>query len=205
MQLILSSEIAPRSSEIAPRSSEIAPRSSEIAPRSASSQQGPGAARRGAADGVGAQGTTYGAFDLAYDPIAGHWAGGSPTQEAGYEKGRHASGDDGGDGGAGGGGDGGGGLLGAAARCADLYATTPARLGTCRGHTHFFLELSKGSIAGASSLVGWLWLTDAQAPPMLSTLWPLLLLLVGSYALYLPTLYLPISPYISPISRLYLA
>ena len=124
-------------------SSEIAPRPSEIAPRSASSQQGPGAARRGAADGVGAQGTTYGAFDLAYDPIAGHWAGGSPTQEAGYEKGRHASGDDGGDGGAGGGGDGGGGLLGAAARCADLYATTPARLGTCRGHTHFFLELSK--------------------------------------------------------------
>ena len=116
-------------------SSEIAPRPSEIAPRSASSQQGPGAARRGAADGVGAQGTTYGAFDLAYDPIAGHWAGGSPTQEAGYEKGRHASGDDGGDGGAGGGGDGGGGLLGAAARCADLYATTPARLGTCRGHT----------------------------------------------------------------------
>jgi len=68
-------------------------------------------------------------------------------------------------------------------RCAALYATTPARLGTCRAHTHFFLELSKGSIAGASSLVGWLWLTDAQAPPMLSALWPLLLLFVGSYAL----------------------
>ena len=39
-------------------SSEIAPRSSEIAPRSAASQQGAGAARRGAADGGGAQGTT---------------------------------------------------------------------------------------------------------------------------------------------------
>jgi hypothetical protein len=68
-------------------------------------------------------------------------------------------------------------------RCAELYATTPARLGTCRAHTHFFLELSKGSIAGASSLAGWLWLTDAQAPPMLNALWPLLLLFVGSYAL----------------------
>ena len=31
--------------------------------------------------------------------------------------------------------------------------------------------------------MGWLWLTDAQAPPMLSALWPLLLLFVGSYAL----------------------
>ena len=99
---------------------------SEIAPRSPSRQE----ARRGAAEGGdGAEG--------AYDPGAGHWAGGplrAAEAEVGFEAGYNAAGGDGGDGAADGG-EGGDGLLGAAARCAALHATLEPH---SHAHTRLF-------------------------------------------------------------------
>lgn len=75
------------------------------------------------------------------------------------------------------------GFLAAGRRCARLFATTPARLHAARAHVHYFLEHAKVSIAACSGLVGWFWLTDPPAAPLLTPLWPLLLIVLGSYAL----------------------
>jgi hypothetical protein len=122
----------------------------------------------------GGYGPSYGTMAAASeaDPAAGHWAaGGMAAAEAGSAGGEaeEAEVEDG--------------LWVAAGRCSQLYASTPTRLASCRGHTHFFLELAKGAIAGGCSLVGWMWLTDPGAPPLLTSLWPLLLLLLGCYAM----------------------
>ena len=75
------------------------------------------------------------------------------------------------------------GFLAAGRRCARLFATTPARLHAARAHTHYVLEHAKISVAAGSGLVGWFWLTDPPAAPLLTPLWPLLLIVLGSYAL----------------------
>ena len=79
--------------------------------------------------------------------------------------------------------DDGDGFLAAGRRCARLFATTPARLHAARAHVHYFLEHAKISIAAGSGLVGWFWLTDPPAAPLLMPLMPLLLIVIGSYAL----------------------
>ena len=63
------------------------------------------------------------------------------------------------------------------------WRAPPARLHAARAHVHYFLEHAKISIAAGSGLVGWFWLTDPPAAPLLMPLMPLLLIVIGSYAL----------------------
>lgn len=51
-----------------------------------------------------------------------------------------------------------------------------------RNDAAFLLRLCRWSVAFGSSLVGWLCVTSPAAPPVLSPLWPSLLILLGSFA-----------------------
>ena len=75
------------------------------------------------------------------------------------------------------------GFLDAGQRCADLFDFSEARVAAAREHAHYFYALLKWTISLGCALVGWLCLTNAEAPLLLSPLWPAAIILEGSFAL----------------------
>lgn len=75
------------------------------------------------------------------------------------------------------------GFLDAGERCADLFEHSQAQVASVREHAHYFYALLKWTISLGCALVGWLCLTNAEAPLLLSPLWPAAIILEGSFIL----------------------
>ena len=74
-------------------------------------------------------------------------------------------------------------FLDAGDKCFDLILSSPANVGDAREQANYFYALIKWCIALGIALVGWLCLTDDEAPLLLSPLWPTAIVLEGSYVL----------------------
>ena len=75
------------------------------------------------------------------------------------------------------------GFLEAGEACARLFDFSESHVGGAREHAHFFYGLIKWTISLGCALVGWLCLTNADAPLLLSPIWPAAIILEGSFAL----------------------
>ena len=106
--------------------------------------------------------------------------GGPPGASVESTPGGGASGSGGGGNGNGGEGDG---FLAAGEKCVDLFAHSATHVASARDECHYFYALIKWTVGLGVALVGWLCLTNDDAPLLLSPLWPAAIILEGSLAL----------------------
>jgi len=74
-------------------------------------------------------------------------------------------------------------FLEAGEQCAGLFEHSESHVCSAREHAHFFYGLLKWTVSLGCALVGWLCLTNSEAPLLMSPIWPAAIILEGSFAL----------------------